>query len=118
MKYAKYWGAIANHSGDAYFDFVYWHDWPNTLNELAKHRVPKRKPGAYDALRESSRKGLAEGLDDGRIRRFLEHVWKKEKLVGGGRPRDHEPLHGRDLRPRPARAERLPRAVQPRDPAS
>src|SRR3990170_8812808 len=23
MKYAKYWGAIANHSGDAYFDFVY-----------------------------------------------------------------------------------------------
>ena len=40
MKYAKYWGAIANHSGDAYFDFVYWCDWPNTLNELAKHRVP------------------------------------------------------------------------------
>src|SRR6266705_5225170 len=33
MKYAKYWGAIADHSGDAYFDFVYWHDWPNTLNE-------------------------------------------------------------------------------------
>ncbi|HTM61624.1 MAG TPA: alpha/beta hydrolase-fold protein, partial [Burkholderiales bacterium] len=43
MKYAKHWGAIANHSGDAYFDFVYWHDWPNTLNELQKHRLPKRK---------------------------------------------------------------------------
>ena len=84
MKYAKYWGAIADHSGDAYFDFVYWHDWPNTLNELAKHRAPKRKPGAYDARSESSRKGLGgglnEGLDDGRIRRFLAHVWKKEKL--------------------------------------
>src|SRR2546421_3247913 len=80
MKYTKYWGAIANHSGDAYFDFVYWHDWPNTLNELAKHRVPKRKPGAYDALRESRRKGLAEGRDDGRIARFLRAVWKKEKL--------------------------------------
>ena len=80
MKYAKYWGAIADHSGDAYFDFVYWHDWPNTLNELARHRVPKRKAGAYDARRESSRRGLAEGLDDGRIRRFLAHVWKKEKL--------------------------------------
>jgi len=39
MKYAKYWGAIANHSGDAYFDFVYWHDWPNTLDELARHRA-------------------------------------------------------------------------------
>ena len=29
MKYAQYWGAVADHSGDAYFDFVYWHDWPN-----------------------------------------------------------------------------------------
>jgi len=80
MKYAKYWGAIADHSGDAYFDFVYWHDWPNTLNELAKHRLPGRKPGPYDALRESKRKGLAEGKDDGRIKRFLSHVRKKEKL--------------------------------------
>jgi len=80
MKYAKYWGAVANHSGDAYFDFVYWHDWPNTLNELARYRRPKRKPGAYDARGESNRKGLAEGLDDGRIKRFLAHVWKTEKL--------------------------------------
>ena len=70
MKYPKYWGAIANHSGDAYFDFVYWHDWPNTLDELAKHRVRRRKPG----------RGLEQGLDDGRIRRFLRKVWKKEKL--------------------------------------
>lgn len=80
MKYPQYWGAIANHSGDAYFDFVYWHDWPNTLNELAKHRVPRRKAGAYDVLRASSRAGLAQGLDDGRIKRFLDAVWKKEKL--------------------------------------
>jgi S-formylglutathione hydrolase FrmB len=80
MKYAKSWGAIANHSGDAGFDFVYWHDWPNTLNELAKHRLPKRRPGAYDALKESRRKGLAEGRDDGRIRRFLRGINKREKL--------------------------------------
>ena len=26
------------------------------------------------------RKGLAEGCDDGRVKRFLEAVWKKEKL--------------------------------------
>ena len=82
MKHARYWGAIANHSGDACFDFVYWHDWPNTLNELSKYRLPKRVPGRYDALKESRRKGLAEGKDDGRIRRFLQHVWKKEKLSG------------------------------------
>ncbi len=81
MKYAKHWGAIANHSGDAYFDFVYHHDWPNTLDELAKYREPKRVPGAYNVRSNvRGRKGLAEGRDDGRIRRFLEAVWKKEKL--------------------------------------
>jgi enterochelin esterase-like enzyme len=82
MKYPKYWGAIANHSGDAYFDFVYWHDWPNTLNELQKHRLPKRKPGAYDARKESGRKGLADGKDDGRIARFLKSIHNKEKVSG------------------------------------
>jgi S-formylglutathione hydrolase FrmB len=80
MKYSRYWGAIANHSGDAYFDFVYWHDWPNTLNELAKHRTPGRRAGVYDARREAARRGLSKGYDDGRIKRFLQHVWKKEKL--------------------------------------
>lgn len=83
MKYAKTWGAVACHSGDAYFDFVYWNDWPNALNELAKHRRPHRREGRYDALRESRRRGLGVGKDDGRIRRFLETVWKKEKLSHG-----------------------------------
>ncbi|RPI47575.1 MAG: enterochelin esterase [Betaproteobacteria bacterium] len=80
MKYSRYWGAIANHSGDAYFDFVYGHDWPNTLNELARYRASPRKPGPYDAATEAARKGLADGLDDGRIARFLAHMWRKEKL--------------------------------------
>jgi len=82
MKYAQHWGAVADHSGDAYFDFVYWADWPNTLNELQKHRLPKRHAGRYDARGAASRRGLAAGLDDGRIRRFLEAVWKKEKVSG------------------------------------
>ncbi|HUX25766.1 MAG TPA: alpha/beta hydrolase-fold protein [Burkholderiales bacterium] len=80
MKYAKHWGAIADHSGDAYFDFVYWHDWPNTLDTLAQHRAAKRKPGPADMRREARYRGAAEGYDDGRIKRFLDHVWKKEKL--------------------------------------
>jgi hypothetical protein len=81
MKYAKHWGAIADHSGDAYFEFVYCHDWPNTLNELGRYREPVQKPGAYDAVAEAaSRPGLAEGLDDGRVKRFLDAVWGKEKL--------------------------------------
>jgi enterochelin esterase-like enzyme len=81
MQHAETWGAIAIHSGDAYFDFVYRHDWPNTLNELAKYRSPGRKPGNYDARAEANRKGLARGIDDGRIRRFLDRAWRKEKLA-------------------------------------
>lgn len=77
MKYARYWGAIANHSGDAYFDFVYRGDWPNTLNELGKYRRPEREPGRYRAPRLG---GLDQGLDDGRVRRFLDAVWLKPKL--------------------------------------
>ena len=80
MRYPHCWGAIANHSGDAYFDFVYRHDWPNTLNELARYRLPRRRPGPYHAERERERRGLAKGLDDGRTRRFLRALWGKEKL--------------------------------------
>ncbi len=65
MKYPQYWGAIADHSGDAYFDFVYRHDWPNTLNELAKYREPKRRAGAYDV----ARRGAAQGARRRRGRR-------------------------------------------------
>ena len=75
MKYAKYWGAIGDHSGDAYFDFCYLPDWPRTLNELDRYRVPRRRPG-----RQAVRARRGDGTDDGRIRRFLEAVWGKEKL--------------------------------------
>ena len=79
MRYPSTWGAIADHSGDAYFDFVYWHDWPNTLNELAKYRGRRAKrPGPVDVRRLE--RGVARGLDDGRVRRFLDTVWKKPKL--------------------------------------
>ncbi len=78
MRHASTWGAIADHSGDAYFEFVYGHDWPNTLNELAKYRPRALKPGAYDAL--ALAKAGDAGLDDGRVKRFLEAVWKKPKL--------------------------------------
>jgi S-formylglutathione hydrolase FrmB len=48
------WGAIACHSGDAYFEFAYLTDLPDLLTELAKH---------------------GESLE-----RFLEAIWAKEKL--------------------------------------
>jgi hypothetical protein len=84
MKYASHWGAIASHSGDACFDFIYRADWPNTLNELGCFRRPPRKAGRYasrvDAAEEQK---LAQGLDDGRVRRFLDAMCKKQKLTLG-----------------------------------
>jgi len=83
MKYTRHWGAVANHSGDAYFDFVYRADWPNTLDELAKYRRPPRKAGRLTPPGDTpGERLLAEGLDDGRTRRFLEAAWKKHKLSG------------------------------------
>lgn len=78
MRYPSTWGAVADHSGDAYFDFVYWHDWPNTLNELAKYRARPTRNGPYDVRKME--KGADRGADDGRVRRFLEAVWAKPKL--------------------------------------
>ena len=78
MKYAKYWGAVASHSGDAYFDFVYMNDWPRTLTELMKHRNIKRVAGPINISREE--RNAANGIDDGRVKNFLHEVWKKEKL--------------------------------------
>jgi len=78
MKYPHVWGAIANHSGDAYFEFVYGMDWPNTLTELAKYRDKPQVEGRYD-VRTMSR-GTGRGVDDGRVRRFLEAVWRKQRL--------------------------------------
>jgi hypothetical protein len=77
MKYAEHWGAIADHSGDAYFEFVYFHDWPRTLNDLAKFALPKRAGGRIDVRRKEAK--VARGMDDGRVKRFLQSVWTKKK---------------------------------------
>ncbi len=80
MKYPDTWGGVACHSGDSYFDFTYRSDWPNTLNELARHRPRVRKAGAIQVSREM--RGVERGLDDGRVRRFLETIWRKDKPSG------------------------------------
>jgi len=82
MKYASHWGAIADHSGDAYFDFIYRCDWPNTLNELAKYRKPPRRAGIQRSQASSAaERQLRAGRDDGRVRRFLAAMWRKHKLT-------------------------------------
>ncbi|MEL7450517.1 MAG: alpha/beta hydrolase-fold protein [Pseudomonadota bacterium] len=80
MKYARYWGAIANHSGDALFDFVYRSDWPNTLTELARYAGKRGDAAAVDVLERE--RNVAEGIDDGRAARFLEKMWKKASPGG------------------------------------
>ena len=75
MKHARHWGAIASHSGDAYFDFIYRCDWPNTLDELAKYRAKPRREGLQVAAPNAATS--EPGTDDGRVRRFLEAVWRK-----------------------------------------
>jgi hypothetical protein len=78
MKYPDVWGAIADHSGDCYFDLVYGHDWPNTLTELAKYRTKPQQAGPYDAVKMTRTSG--RGIDDGRVRRFLEAIWSKRRM--------------------------------------
>lgn len=76
MRYTRYWGAVASHSGDAYFDFIYRADWPNTLTQLARYRPERQREGRWTAPA-----GLPEdGADDGRIAAFLQHAWKRERL--------------------------------------
>lgn len=80
MKYPRYWGGIANHSGDAYFDFLYRADWPNTLDELAKYRKPRRSAGAVDVAADAEAR--EPGIDDGRVKRFLDYLWRKPNPSG------------------------------------
>ena len=77
MKYPEHWGAVADHSGDAYFDFVYRSDWPNTLRELEKYAQPKRQAGAINVVERE--KNCADGCDDGRVKSFLDAFWSKPK---------------------------------------
>ena len=72
MKYPDTWGAVANHSGDAYFEFVYQAAWPETLTTLQKYA--KQKP--------PTDKQAKPGQDDGRIKRFLQDIHSREQLSG------------------------------------
>ena len=83
MKYTKYWGAIANHSGDAYFDFIYRSDWPNTITQLARFRDEKLREGPWQlpaARGIDDVDGPDAGMDDGRVKNFLDYAWKRPRL--------------------------------------
>ena len=84
MKYPKVWGAIADHSGDAYFVIC-------VLARLAEHAERARQVSSAKAqgrgLRCAPRvgpQGPRPGLDDGRGRRFLEKISEREKVDAEG----------------------------------
>ena len=79
MKYTRYWGAVANHSGDAYFDFVYRSDWPSTLVELARYRPRRQQAADTNLIGEDV--NLSQGVDDGRVRDFLRRIWNRSDLT-------------------------------------
>ncbi|MEM9621671.1 MAG: alpha/beta hydrolase-fold protein [Pseudomonadota bacterium] len=74
MRYARYWGAIACHSGDVYFDFVYRTEWPGVLTTLQKFARPVLSEGVVRQRKKSS--------DDRRIQRFLDHCAAADRLDG------------------------------------
>ena len=94
---------------------------PARLAEHAERarQVPRCRSasaGAYDVRAETTAaRARAAGATTAASQRFLDAVWSKDKLSTAEGPRDHESLHGGDLRPRSAGAQRLPPAVQPRD---
>ena len=85
MAYPNIWGAIANHSGDAYFDFVYGAEWPAVLTHLQKFAAPTPRPGKHIVRPQSS-----PGEDDGRVQRFLAHVSSRP-------PNGEQPVSSKDI---------------------
>ena len=69
MRYPKIWGGVANHSGDSYFEFVYLSEWPSALTHLSRYA----KDGKSPLLKQKN----TEGIDDGRVKRFLKYVWSR-----------------------------------------
>ena len=70
MKYPRYWGAAASHSGDAGFDVNYAPDWPATLDELAKHRRPAARSRAARRSRRCAKRSATTAATTGASRAF------------------------------------------------
>jgi len=80
MKYSRFWGAVASHSGDCGFDLLYRPDWPGALDTLARYRRGRRSEGPLDVT--AFARHAADGFDDGRIRRFLGALAGKDRPTG------------------------------------
>ena len=114
MQDAKYWGAIASHSGDAVFRF-------RLLERLAEHAELARQAPPPQAQARRLRRGPRiepQGPNRWAGRRTHQAVSgarvEKGEAHHRGRPLHHEPLHGGHLRSGPEGASRLSGSLQPR----
>lgn len=80
MRYSRTWAALACHSGDAHFESCYQPMWPEALTQLGRYREPPRQAGPVDV--EALARHTGSGRDDGRVQRFLDSVWQRERLSG------------------------------------
>ena len=80
MKYARYWGAVASHAGDCGFDIIHRSDWAGVLDTLARYRRGGRGKTVARLNRRADEN--AQGLDDGRIRAFLNAMSENDAPSG------------------------------------
>ncbi len=69
------WGGVVSHAGDAGFDLAYRPHWPDTLDRLARFAPMDSNPPDAETLAR-----LQQGLDDGRVKAFLDHLFRQERL--------------------------------------
>ncbi len=83
--------------------------------ERAGEVPPTGAQGRAHRCRQGHRRSSKPGLDDGRVKRFLGRLLGKGEARGQGGHVPDEPGHGRQLRSRPGRTQRLQAALQPGD---
>ena len=103
MRYAKHWGAIADHSGDAYFDFCYLTDWPRTLNELDRY-PPAAARAAAASTCCATRRARTRARTTAASSASSKRCGSKEKLNDAESARADDDRDGRDLRRRTRKA--------------
>ena len=84
LLYPATWGNVGMLSGDCFFDALYRNDWHNTLTTLSKYAPNQLIAESSNEPTQEINHLLSLGIDDGRVKSFLDYMWKNE------RPNHHE----------------------------
>ncbi len=83
MRYARHWGAIANHSGDAYFEFVY-RATGRTRSTSSRSTVSRRAGRASSRRSRRVAPTRTCGCRDSTTaasKRFLDEIWEQAEAL-------------------------------------